>query len=231
MQKTRPAQSLKRLFLIALLSFFLLISCSDMEQRNGTLSLVSDQAGAKSILPDSTSISINVIQVSGTGPLGTVLEAQNFLLGGRIAIDGLTPGTWTIQITGYNGTVEHLGTQLTRPASQTVVIASGRTTTASFSLQFLTEGSGSASVQVNWPSTNSSITSVTGVLGDATSPVATVHADAVSASATLLFPSPVPVGSYPLDVALSNTRRPLKLRREALSRSFWKIQISCSTTS
>lgn len=204
MQKTRPAQSLKRLFLIALLSFFLLISCSDMEQRNGTLSLVSDQAGAKSILPDSTSISINVIQVSGTGPLGTVLEAQNFLLGGRIAIDGLTPGTWTIQITGYNGTVEHLGTQLTRPASQTVVIASGRTTTASFSLQFLTEGSGSASVQVNWPSTNSSITSVTGVLGDATSPVATVHADAVSASATLLFPSPVPVGSYPLDVALSN---------------------------
>jgi hypothetical protein len=85
-----------------------------------------------------------------------------------------------------------------------VVIASGRTTTASFSLQFLTEGNGSASVQVNWPSTNSSIASVTGVLGDATSPVATAHADAVSGSATLLIPSPVPVGSYPLDVAFVN---------------------------
>ena len=204
MQTIQPTQSLKRLVLIALTSLFLLISCTGMEQRSGTLSLVPDQAGAKSILPDSANISISVIQVSGTGPLGAVLEAQNFLLGGRIAIDGLTPGTWTIQITGYNGTTEHLGTQLTTPASQTVVIASGRTTTASFSLQFLTEGNGSASVQVNWPSTNSSIASVTGVLGDATSPVATAHADAVSGSATLLFPSPVPVGSYPLDVAFVN---------------------------
>lgn len=204
MQKTQPTQSLTRLVLIALISLIFLLSCSDMEQRCGSLSLVSDLAGAKSILPDSASIAINVIQVSGTGPLGVVLESQNFLLGGRIAIDGLTPGTWTIQITGYNGTVENLGTQLTRPASQTVTIASGRTTTASFSLQFLTEGNGSGSVQLSWPSTNSSITSVTGVLGDPTAPAATAHADAVSGSATLLFPSPVPVGSYPLDVALTN---------------------------
>ena len=183
---------------------FLLAGCADMESRTGSLSLVASQTSSRSILPDTSSRSVTVIQITGSGPSEAVLSAQYFLLGGRIAIDGLTPGSWTITVTGYNGTVAEPGIQLTVPSSQTVTIASGTTTTAVFSLQYLTGGDGSATVQVTWPSTNSSIVSATGRLGPASFPVATVSATASSGTTTLAFPSPIPVGNHSLDLTLAN---------------------------
>lgn len=182
----------------------LLTGCADMEGRSGSLSLVPSQTSSRSILPGTSSRSVTAIQITGTGPLDAVLQPQNFLLGGRIAIDGLTPGSWTIVITGYNGTATELGIQLTAPSTQTVVIASGATTTAVFSLQYLTEGDGSASVNVLWPSANSSIVSVTGVLETATETEATVSAPASSGAATLAFPPTIGVGTYSLDLTLTN---------------------------
>lgn len=181
-----------------------MISCSETEIKTGSLALIPAQVSGRSILPNTSARSVTAIQITGTGPLGAVLQPQDFLYGGRIAIDGLTPGSWTIVVTGYNGTDADLGVQLTAPSSQTVTIASGSTTTAVFSLQYLTVGDGSASVQVSWPSANSSIVSVTGVLGAASAPEATVTAPASSSSASLSFPSPIGVGSYPLDLVLTN---------------------------
>lgn len=183
---------------------FLLAGCADMEGRTGSLSLISSNAFSRTILPETSQRTITAIQITGAGPLGAVLQAQNFLYGGRIAIDGLTPGTWTIEITGYNGTTTELGTQLTNTSSQTVNITSGSTTTAVFRLDYLSDGNGSASVQINWPSANSSIAYVTGILGLSSAPEATVSTPASAGTATLAFPSPITVGNYPLDLVLTN---------------------------
>ena len=191
------------------LSGLMFTSCNATGIGSGDLEISVFDGQERSILPGSTQRSVNAISISGTSTSGATLPTQSFRLGGKIAISGLSAGSWNITITGYNGTETILGTQLTNPAKQTVVILSGKTTAATFNLHYLKEGDGDASVDVTWPSENSSISSVTGTVKtemdvEPTNTVASsIPTEGSMASAHLSF-SDIDVGNYNFDLALTN---------------------------
>ncbi|WP_394699328.1 chitobiase/beta-hexosaminidase C-terminal domain-containing protein [uncultured Sphaerochaeta sp.] len=163
---------------------------------------------SKSILPGNTTITW--IQIGGTGPNDAVLTPQNFPLGSKISISGLSAGAWTITVTGYNGNPgaeTNKGILLTTVASQDVTIASGKITTAKFALHYLQEGTGLANVTVTWPSLNSSIATVTGTLETVSKPTSsdsTFTSDGNSNLQASLAFSNITVGNYDFDLSLTN---------------------------
>lgn len=208
MQKTKSFVGITYI-LIAILVAFMYISCNDSGLKTGTLQINLPEGQSKSIIPGQSLRSVSAIQISGTGPKDAVLSAQNFRLGGSISVTGLSAGTWDISVTGYNGTETDLGTPLTAASVQEVTIQSGKTTSATYNLHYLTAGTGGAAVTVTWPSTNSTISSVLGTVDTKTEnqPTASDSSFATTDSTTtaeLAFGSTIAVGNYDFDLILTN---------------------------
>jgi hypothetical protein len=203
--------------MIVLLPLFLTISCQEAAVSDSSVSLeivipgLND--GSKSILPTAEALDIKYIQINGhlngADPANN-LTAQNFAVPGTIALSGLSVGTWTISVTGYNGDPADGGVALTEAVENTnVSISSGATTSATFHLAYLTEGKGTAQIQVTWPKENSTIAKVTSTLskdGSALTPVDTTvfTEDDAFYSATGIL-NDVAVGDYDLLLVLTNT--------------------------
>ena len=177
-----------------------LSSCKEAFSPVGDLTIDFADSNEKSILP--TSVAVTWVQISGTrndNP-GITFTAQNFQLGGTIGITGLSVGTWTFNVVGYGVDPDSVGaTPLTSPATNaSVVIQSGQKTTATFTLRYLTTGTGNADVTVTWP--NNANVAVTGTLSNGTeisSPLSTT-------GNTKLSYTGVPTGDYGFDLTLTN---------------------------
>jgi len=164
--------------------------------------LVIDLGGASSRSITPSSVKVECIQISGIRNDNETIKfsSQSFKLGQPIAITGLSAGTWTFNVVGYamDPSVNTSAPPLTSVASNDkVVIQSGKTTSASFSLYYLTEGSGSAAITVTWP--NSEPLAAKAVLGEMESSAQ------LSTLGTALLPfSGVLIGDYSLDVEFAN---------------------------
>lgn len=196
------------LFLVGItvitLSSFMFASCDASGISSGDLEISIPGEQGRSILPSSALRSVNTISISGTGPNDVSLQTQYFRLGGKIAISGLSAGTWKIYVTGFNGTETEPGTQLTSPSEQTVTIKSGVTTSATFNLHYLTAGRGDALVTVHWPSDNSSIGFVSATIKTRTESEPFVGAPVTNPGSVALDFSDLNVGNYDFDLLLTN---------------------------
>ena len=184
--------------LLLLLSLTLTLSSCREASNVGDLSL--DFSADKSILP--TSVAVTWVQISGTRNDDNTIAftPQNFQLGSTIAINGLSVGTWTFNVVGYGVDPDSVGASpLTSPATNaSVVIQSGKKTTATFTLRYLTTGTGSAEVTVTWP--NNAKVAVKGTLSNGTE----VSSPLSTAGTTKLSYTGVPTGDYGFDLTLTN---------------------------
>ena len=175
-----------------------LSSCREAASPVGDLTL--DFSTDKSILP--TSVAVTWVQISGTRNDDNTITftPQNFQLGSTIGINGLSVGTWTFNVVGYGVDPDSVGASpLTSPATNaSVVIQSGKKTTATFILRYLTTGTGSAEVTVTWP--NNAKVAVKGMLSNGTE----VSSPLSTTGTTKLSYTGVPTGDYGFDLTLTN---------------------------
>ena len=175
-----------------------LSSCREAASPVGDLTL--DFSTDKSILP--TSVAVTWVQISGTRNDDNTITftPQNFQLGSTIGINGLSVGTWTFNVVGYGVDPASVGASpLTSPATNaSVVIQSGQKTTATFTLRYLTTGTGSADVTVTWP--NNAKVAVKGTLSNGTE----VSSPLSTTGTTKLSYTGVPTGDYGFDLTLTN---------------------------
>lgn len=186
--------------LLLLLCLVLVLSSCSEASNSGSLVIDFGSQGSRSIQPEN--LRVSWVQISGSlhSDSNITLTAQNFELGSPIAINGLSVGVWTINVVGYGVDPASDGAvPLTAMATDTnVTIRSGRTTSATFILHYLTSGTGNANIQVEWAGTYP--VQLTGKLSNGTE----VNAGYASNGAGLLSFSTVPVGDYGLDVTLRN---------------------------
>ncbi|WP_320128431.1 FN3 associated domain-containing protein [uncultured Sphaerochaeta sp.] len=181
-----------------------LVSCSEPSMQ-GDLEISFPDSSSKSIVPTNTAVTWVAISGSLNGSSDVKFDIQYFELGKTISIKGLSAGTWTINVTGYNGNPTDSKTAVLTGSAidDDVTIRSGSTTRAVFALHYLDSGKGLASVMITWPNT-----SVRNVLLTAKAGASTVGSSAVSVDSTLnsavLELSNLDVGNYDLDVTLTN---------------------------
>ncbi|WP_320128424.1 chitobiase/beta-hexosaminidase C-terminal domain-containing protein [uncultured Sphaerochaeta sp.] len=186
--------------LLALLGLCL-VSCQQQPEMEGG-SLALSIVDSKSILPANTRVTWVSIRGTRNNDSSIMFEPQFFELGQPIAINGLSVGTWTFTVTGYNGDPSDGGKILTRSSSDSdVEIKSGKTTTASFALQYLTQGYGTAKVTVTWP--NGANLAVKGTLTSGSTTVDTTVALSTSGSSVLSYTS-LAVGDYDVKITMIN---------------------------
>ena len=197
MKKTTPLWLTVILVLLFSLSLILLSSCSEVSIV-GDLALDFSDDTTKSILPGS--INVSWIQISGTrnDDPSIFFSPQNFTLGSPLKITDLSVGTWTINVVGYGGNPSEGFPALTSIATDSnVVIQSGKTTTATFSLQYLSSGIGSCNLTIVWPETLSSFSKVEAVLNDTR-----LEGTMTGSSATIT--GDLAVGDYLVDIVFTN---------------------------
>ena len=183
-----------------LLVLSLTLTLSSCREASNVGDLTFDFSTDKSILP--TSVAVTWVQISGTRNDDNTITftPQNFQLGSTIAINGLSVGTWTFNVVGYGVDPASVGASpLTSPATNaSVVIQSGQKTTATFTLRYLTTGTGSAEVTVTWP--NNAKVAVKGMLSNGTE----VSSSLSTTGTTKLSYTGVPTGDYGFDLTLTN---------------------------
>ncbi|WP_320128427.1 DUF1566 domain-containing protein [uncultured Sphaerochaeta sp.] len=189
--------------LLALLYLITSISCSQSEPFGNLhldLSVNGVPLGSASRLigPESDAIVIAFITVSGYSDKGDSIEEQTFSINGSLQIKGLSVGTWHIGVTGLNS--DEL--QITGKAvDDNVVIKSGKATTAVFNMQYLSEGAGSYTVTITWPSDEGWFSDVTLDLGGSSQQSVVPAKDAVEA---VFEKEGASVGSYDLNLVFTN---------------------------
>ena len=99
------------------LALLALVSCQQPEEFGSIVIDMSDR-DSKSLRPEG--MDITWVRIGGTCG-GESLAVQDFALGGKIAIKGLSVGTWTFKVVGYNGNPETGGKALTQESSDTNV--------------------------------------------------------------------------------------------------------------
>ena len=183
-----------------LLVLSLTLTLSSCRETSNVGDLTLDFSTDKSILP--TSVAVTWVQISGTRNDDNTITftPQNFQLGSTIGINGLSVGTWTFNVVGYGVDPASVGAfPLTSPATNaSVVIQSGKKTTATFTLRYLTTGTGSADVTVTWP--NNANVAVKGTLSNGTE----VSSPLSTTGTTKLSYTGVPTGDYGFDLTLTN---------------------------
>ena len=188
------------LIVILLLVLSLTLTLSSCRETSNVGDLTFDFSTDKSILP--TSVAVTCVQISGTRNDDNTITftPQNFQLGSTIGINGLSVGTWTFNVVGYGVDPASVGASpLTSPATNaSVVIQSGQKTTATFTLRYLTTGTGSAEVTVTWP--NNAKVAVKGTLSNGTE----VSSPLSTTGTTKLSYTGVPTGDYGFDLTLTN---------------------------
>lgn len=180
-----------------------LSSCSDQPDSVGTLEILFPSS--RTIEPSGDAISVTHLkiwgkQTDGAAVLGNQIRAKD----SSITIKGLKAGTWTISICGLSA--DDASSVVTKSAQQSVTIHSGKTSTATFDLSYLSDGVGTCSITLQWPEKAVNITNATcslkqngtekySFLSGDTSGTNTVAVDSNDA---------VDTGTYDLDVTLTN---------------------------
>ncbi len=141
---------------------FLFISCpNEIEApRYGSLSVSTGVRAARTIAPSATEIDVTSYRVSGThSDEATTFTAESPTQ--PITVDNLKVGTWSIRMDGLNAENKVVSTE-----TQSVVIESGKTTSAIFTLA-IPEGTGTVEITVTWPAAVTSFSQIRGVIDPA----------------------------------------------------------------
>ncbi|MCH3916369.1 MAG: chitobiase/beta-hexosaminidase C-terminal domain-containing protein [Spirochaetia bacterium] len=125
----------------------LLSGCQDPDPY-GELQFGLDEGTSKSITPGS---SAKVTQVSFWGEetnSSKTLSKQTLILGEKNTVSSIPVGTWDFHVEGMNSD----GTVITEQADATgVAVNSGKTSSISFTLHYLTSDTGTYSIGISWP--------------------------------------------------------------------------------
>ncbi|NCC90159.1 MAG: hypothetical protein EOM01_07395 [Spirochaetia bacterium] len=137
----------------------LCVSCrASYESLYGSVAI--DCAAVRTIQPSDEDIAITHLKIlcSQSGAGNASLPPQVRQMGSPIVIDGLLPGTWEITVCGLGS--DDGEAVVTREASQSILISSGQTSRAIFSLSYLTEGFGTCAVSLSWSAAAPSISTL-----------------------------------------------------------------------
>ncbi len=164
----------------------------------------------RAIEPSGGDIAVTHLKIWGSQTTGgnAVLESQVRTLNSPITIKGLRAGTWNIKISGLNE--NNPASVVTKQAEQTISIQSGETSTAVFNLNYMTEGLGTCTVTLTWPSQATSITEATCTLKQNGTEKCSFSAFGPFNTSSDLYTQDISgtslldVGTYDLDVTLTN---------------------------
>ncbi|MCH3916490.1 MAG: chitobiase/beta-hexosaminidase C-terminal domain-containing protein [Spirochaetia bacterium] len=125
----------------------LLSGCKEPDP-HGSLQFSLSESTSKSITPGS---SAKVTQVSFWGEetnSSKTLSKQTLILGEKNTVSSIPVGTWDFYVEGMNSD----GTVITEQADATgVAVNSGKTSSISFTLHYLTSDTGTYSIGISWP--------------------------------------------------------------------------------
>ena len=173
-------------------------------------SLIIDPFSLRIIEPTGGDIAVTHLKIWGTQTAGgtALLAPQVKEMTPPIVIKGLKTGTWDISICGLNENNEN--SMVTKSASQSVTIQSGRASTATFNLSYLTDGVGTCAITLTWPGAAKSLEDVICTLNQGGVQKYSFTAQGPFTTASELFTqevegtSIIDVGTYDLDVTLNN---------------------------
>ncbi|WP_320128430.1 FN3 associated domain-containing protein [uncultured Sphaerochaeta sp.] len=198
---------------IGMVCFFMLfVSCVDEASFvPGTLELqVPDLPVPRMIEPSGDDISVTYLKIWGEQTVGggAILSSQVRQMGSAITIKGLRPGTWNIDVCGLN--TEDASSIVTSSAEQSVTIQSGKVSTATFNLAYLTDGVGICTVTLTWPEVANHIVKASYSLNQSSVEKYAFSSDGPFTPANSLYTVDIPstsavnIGTYDLDVTLTN---------------------------
>ncbi len=164
----------------------------------------------RAIEPSGAEIAVTHLKIWGYQTAGgnAVLETQVRDMAFPITIKGLRAGAWNISISGLFE--NNSASVVTKQAQQNVSIQSGKTSTAVFDLAYMTEGLGTCTVTLTWPSQATSIDQAACTLNQGGTEKYTFSESGPFTTSTDLYTqdisgtSIIEVGTYDLDVDLSN---------------------------
>lgn len=173
---------------------------SPEETGTGTVALYVPKAASftKTLQPEASDITIAKFQVSGMYAGGEKQDLGTFEA--SPATLDLTAGKWVLEVVGLDST----GAALTDPASQSVDIQAGKTTSATFDLAYKS-GTGTFHVTITWPAAYTKLTGLTFTITDSAGTlVKTEQIDAKSsAGQTVSFDYTLDTGTYGTRLSLT----------------------------
>lgn len=189
--------------ILTLVCLVVFISCSEPYPFGDVMLQLSVEGkaidtGGRSVGPANDKIKIAYITVGGYSDKGSSIDDQTFPIEGSLKIKGLSAGNWHISVTGLNSEQLQI-TELT--FDHNVKIESGKSTIATFNLQYRNKGSGSYEVTVTWPQEGGWFSQVDLSLSDAVKTSVTPEKTDTQA---IFVQDKVSVGSYDVNLSFTN---------------------------
>ena len=138
--------------LLVVLASFALVGCSnDGAEGFGSLSVHIGGSASKTIAPLVEDVTVVNHRIHGVLDSNTYFDVD--FSGDSCIVENLVAGSWTVYASGFNAK----GIEVARSGEKTVEIIQNRDSSASFALEYFSEGRGSVSLKIAVPSADSNV--------------------------------------------------------------------------
>lgn len=132
--------------------FSILVGCSsDGAEGFGSLTVHIDGSASKTIAPLVEDVTVVNHRIHGGLDSNTYFDVD--FTGDYCSVENLVAGSWTVYASGFNAK----GIEVARSEEKTVEIIQNRDSSASFALEYFSEGRGSVDLKITVPSADSNV--------------------------------------------------------------------------
>ena len=156
MKRMDKTKKYRYIVLLIAIMFSLFVSCSASSELLGSITVEIGEANSRTIRPDTekTTIVKHVIK----GYLNSDISFSQECFGNECVVDNLIAGTWTVYVEGINVN----GIIVAVSETKNIEVLQNQNTSASFSLDYISDGRGSMDVTIEIPYSESTIDKVVG---------------------------------------------------------------------
>lgn len=138
--------------LLVVFASFALVGCSNYDADGfGSLSVHIDGSASKTIAPLVEDVTVVNHRIHGGLDSNTYFDVD--FTGDYCSVENLVAGSWTVYASGFNAK----GIEVARSEEKTVEIIQNRDSSASFALEYFSEGRGSVDLKITVPSADSNV--------------------------------------------------------------------------
>lgn len=138
--------------LLVVFASFALVGCSnDGAEGLGSLSVHIDGSASKTIAPLVEGVTVVNHRIHGGLDSNTYFDVD--FTGDSCTVENLVAGSWTVYASGFNAK----GIEVARSKEKTVEIIQNRDSSASFALEYFSEGRGRVDLKITVPSADSNV--------------------------------------------------------------------------
>lgn len=156
MKRMDKTKKYRYIVLLIAIMFSLFVSCSASSELLGSITVEIGEANSRTIRPDAekTTIVKHVIK----GYLNSDISFSQECFGNECVVDNLIAGTWTVYVEGINVN----GIIVAVSETKNIEVLQNQNTSASFTLDYISDGRGSMDVTIEIPYSESTIDKVVG---------------------------------------------------------------------